>query len=77
MSVVALRYEVDLLIYYHRVPPNVRFLVDDVEDEWTYDTPFDYIHCRYLAGAIADWPKLIRKAYQLSDTPHLRHPRMS
>ncbi|KAF2237885.1 S-adenosyl-L-methionine-dependent methyltransferase [Viridothelium virens] len=46
------------------VPPNVSFEVDDMEKEWCYSTSFDYIHCRYLAGAIRDWPKLMRQAYE-------------
>ncbi|KAH0538562.1 hypothetical protein FGG08_004850 [Glutinoglossum americanum] len=40
-----------------RVPPNVAFQVDDIEDDWTYEAPFDYIHSRYLACAISDWPR--------------------
>lgn len=39
------------------------FEVDDVEQEWTYSAPFDYIHCRYLAGSLKDWPKLMRQAF--------------
>jgi len=31
------------------VPPNCRFEVDDVEDEWLYSHKFDYIHGRALA----------------------------
>lgn len=30
------------------VPPNCRFEVDDAEDEWTYNEPFDYIHARAI-----------------------------
>ncbi|KAK2765305.1 methyltransferase domain-containing protein [Colletotrichum kahawae] len=30
------------------VPPNVRFEIDDVEDEWTHSQPFQYIHSRNL-----------------------------
>jgi len=41
------------------LPPNVRFEIDDVEDPWTYSNPFDYIHSRYMAGSIQDWPKLM------------------
>ncbi|KAH0558736.1 hypothetical protein GP486_004618 [Trichoglossum hirsutum] len=52
-----------------RVPPNVRFEIDDAEDTWTYSTPFDYIHCRYMAGSILDWPRLVRQAYKLSCPP--------
>ena len=47
-----------------RVPPNVHFEVDDIEENWTYNRKFDYIHSRYLGGAIRDWPKLVRQAYR-------------
>jgi methylase of polypeptide subunit release factors len=47
------------------VPPNLQFFVDDIEDSWGYeDQPFDYVHARFLAGSILDWPKLMRQAYQ-------------
>ncbi|KAF2090434.1 S-adenosyl-L-methionine-dependent methyltransferase [Saccharata proteae CBS 121410] len=45
------------------VPPNVSFIVDDVESPWTYATPFQYIFCRYMAGAIGDWPGLIANVH--------------
>ncbi|KAK1640153.1 methyltransferase domain-containing protein [Colletotrichum phormii] len=45
------------------VPSNVKFEVDDVESPWLHSTKFDYIFCRSMAGAIADWPKLIRNIY--------------
>ncbi|KKA16356.1 Methyltransferase [Rasamsonia emersonii CBS 393.64] len=46
------------------VPPNVKFLVDDIEDDWGYEkTPFDFIHARYLCHSIKDFKKLIRQAY--------------
>ncbi|KAK2756460.1 hypothetical protein FQN54_005353 [Arachnomyces sp. PD_36] len=46
------------------VPPNVKFLVDDVEDEWGYeDEPFDFIHARYLVGSVKDMKRLIKQAY--------------
>ncbi|KAL8935196.1 MAG: hypothetical protein Q9211_004827, partial [Gyalolechia sp. 1 TL-2023] len=48
----------------HWVPPNVRFEVDDVEDEWAYHKPFDYIHCRMMGNAIKDWPRLHRQCYE-------------
>jgi trans-aconitate methyltransferase len=47
----------------HMVPPNVRFQVDDVEETWSYSSPFDLIHCRYMPACISDFPKLIRQAY--------------
>ncbi|CAI4220169.1 unnamed protein product [Parascedosporium putredinis] len=46
------------------VPPNVEFFVDDIEEEWTYSAPFDFIYLRMLLGAIGDWPKLIAQAYR-------------
>ncbi|KAF2136490.1 uncharacterized protein K452DRAFT_292338 [Aplosporella prunicola CBS 121167] len=46
------------------VPTNVKFEVDDVENEWTFPTPFDYVFSRYLASAIGDWPNLVKQAYK-------------
>ncbi|CCF45236.1 UMTA [Colletotrichum higginsianum] len=45
------------------VPPNVRFEVDDVEEDWLYSRPFDYIHLRFMNGSLVNWKKLITKAY--------------
>ena len=45
------------------VPRNVKFEVDDVEAPWTHPTKFDYIHSRFMAGSIADWPKLVQTCY--------------
>ena len=46
-----------------RVPPNVQFEVDDVEGEWTYNTPFDLVHVRFMAASIVDWPKLVKQTF--------------
>ncbi|KAL4945536.1 hypothetical protein BDV06DRAFT_26525 [Aspergillus oleicola] len=45
------------------VPPNVRFNVDDVEKQWVVSEPFDFIHCRYMAGSIKDWPRLVKQCF--------------
>ncbi|KAL1996319.1 hypothetical protein VTN49DRAFT_371 [Thermomyces lanuginosus] len=46
------------------VPPNVNFLVDDIESEWTYERDtFDFIHARFLAVSIRDFSKLIKQCY--------------
>lgn len=45
------------------VPPNVEFFVDDLESDWTYSTPFDFIYMRLLTGSILDWPKLFGQAF--------------
>jgi hypothetical protein len=49
-----------------RVPPNVTFEVDDIEAEWCFSQRFDYIHCRYLAGAIGDWPRLMEQTFKFT-----------
>ena len=46
------------------VPANVKFEVDDVEEPWTFQEKFDFIHARYLAAAIVDWPKLVVQAFR-------------
>lgn len=47
------------------VPPNVFFYIDDVESDWDHSPAkaFDFIHGRFLAGAIADWPALLRNCF--------------
>jgi hypothetical protein len=42
------------------VPPNLEFVIDDAEDNWTGQN-FDYIHVRMLAGAIKDWHRLLQQ----------------
>ncbi|KAE8152059.1 glycosyl hydrolase [Aspergillus avenaceus] len=46
------------------VPPNVKFYVDDVEKPWVEDEKYDFIHCRYMAGSIRDWPRLIAQCFE-------------
>ncbi|KAI1083005.1 S-adenosyl-L-methionine-dependent methyltransferase [Whalleya microplaca] len=47
-------------------PPNVQFQIDDAEQDWTFEpNSFDYVHIRYMIGAILDWPKLFRQAYRV------------
>ncbi|KAK1494838.1 UMTA methyltransferase [Colletotrichum tamarilloi] len=45
------------------VPPNVKFEIDDVESPWVNEHKFDFIFCRYMAGSIADWEKLIKNIF--------------
>ncbi|KAF4958683.1 hypothetical protein FGADI_2233 [Fusarium gaditjirri] len=48
------------------VPPNVRFEIDDATETWTWkDNTFDFIHMRYLFGAIQDWAALYQQAYRV------------
>ncbi|KAL1994558.1 hypothetical protein VTN49DRAFT_2028 [Thermomyces lanuginosus] len=47
------------------VPPNVKFLVDDIESDWAYESnPFDFIHARSLAVSIRNYEKVIRESYR-------------
>ncbi|RPA74047.1 S-adenosyl-L-methionine-dependent methyltransferase [Ascobolus immersus RN42] len=46
------------------LPPNVRFEVDDFEEEWVYRRTFDFIHGRNLVGTVQDWPRLLQQAYK-------------
>lgn len=48
----------------HSVPENVRFEIDDVDEDWTYSKPFDYIHSRFMTGAINNWRKFFGSAYE-------------
>ncbi len=45
------------------VPANCEFHVADVEQDWQYDKPFDYIHCRFLSMGIRDWPRIFRQTF--------------
>ncbi|KAI3548638.1 hypothetical protein CSPX01_03067 [Colletotrichum filicis] len=48
----------------HSLPPNVKFEVDDIEEPWTYSTPFDYIHTRMMTSSICDWPRFFKQAFE-------------
>lgn len=43
--------------------------MDDVESPWGYEqTPFDYVHARFLVGGIKDMPKLVKQSYKSVDS---------
>ncbi len=46
-------------------PPNVNFQIDDAQLEWTFpENSFDFIHVRYLHGAISDWKAFYQQVYR-------------
>jgi SAM-dependent methyltransferase len=45
------------------VPPNVRFYIDDLEDDWTFTTQFDFIFSRFMTGSIRDFPRYFKQCY--------------
>ena len=47
------------------VPFNLRFEVDDFEQDWTFQKDyFDLIHWRLLLASVSDYPKLFRQAFE-------------
>ncbi|KAK1833663.1 S-adenosyl-L-methionine-dependent methyltransferase [Podospora conica] len=46
------------------VPPNLEFQIDDCTAPWTFaPNSLDYIHMRWLVGAVQDWPALYAQAF--------------
>lgn len=54
---------IGLLIVFS-VPPNLKFEIDDLEEDWTWSRPFSYIHSRVMTGAVNDWDVYLRKIYK-------------
>ncbi|KAK1690623.1 hypothetical protein BDP55DRAFT_647905 [Colletotrichum godetiae] len=46
------------------VATNVKFEIDDIDEEWTYTLPFDYIHSRFMSSSIADWKAYLTKCFK-------------
>lgn len=44
-------------------PPNVSFIIDDLSDTWTFDSPFDFIFSRFMTGSISDWPHFFSQSF--------------
>ncbi|KAH9232172.1 hypothetical protein K456DRAFT_1840177, partial [Colletotrichum gloeosporioides 23] len=44
------------------VPPNCCFDVDDVEKDWTWLTPFNFIFVRNMIRSFSNWEDIVRKA---------------
>ncbi|KAF5650126.1 methyltransferase [Fusarium tjaetaba] len=45
------------------IPTNLQFQVDDLEDEWTFSYPFDFIFARVMTGSIGDFPKFFTQSF--------------
>lgn len=49
------------------VPPNVKFELEDCNQEWTWpEDTFDFINLRTLSGVVDDWDALFRNAYRVA-----------
>jgi hypothetical protein len=48
-----------------RVPPNVRFEIDDFEADWTFGSDkFDFVFARLLLTSISNYPRLYKQAFE-------------
>lgn len=45
------------------VPPNVRFLIDDVEDDWIEGEDYDFINMRHSCAYLKDVDRLLKNCY--------------
>lgn len=45
------------------MPPNVKFVIDDLEDEWLNGDNYDLVHLRFMSPVIKNVPKFIKQAY--------------
>ncbi len=50
------------------VPPNVRFLVDDIEDDWLNGSDWDFAHFRTMANTIRNLEEDDRSSFQVFRT---------
>ncbi|KAF9873549.1 methyltransferase domain-containing protein [Colletotrichum karsti] len=46
------------------VPPNCHFEVDDLEREWAWSQPFDFVFCRNMIGAFNSWEWIAGQAFE-------------
>ncbi|KAK0624950.1 S-adenosyl-L-methionine-dependent methyltransferase [Bombardia bombarda] len=46
------------------VPPNVKFIVDNIEDDWLNGSDFDLVHLRQMAPFIKNLDKVLRQSYE-------------
>ncbi|KAJ3549849.1 hypothetical protein NM208_g283 [Fusarium decemcellulare] len=51
-------------LYLSSVPPNVQFLIDDIDEDWNYSEPFDYIHSRMMNFSVTNWTDYLRKGFE-------------
>ncbi|KAF5649189.1 methyltransferase domain protein [Fusarium sp. NRRL 52700] len=47
-----------------RVPPNCRFEIDDLEDDWTFKHQFDFMFIRSMIASFKSWPDIFAKAFE-------------
>lgn len=45
-------------------PPNCKWEIDDIEQDWTYVQTFDLIHARMMTASFANWPKFFKQSFR-------------
>lgn len=43
--------------------PNVEFIREDIEDEWVFKEPFDFVHMRLMFSALYSHKDVVKKIY--------------
>jgi ubiquinone/menaquinone biosynthesis C-methylase UbiE len=46
------------------VPPNMKFIIDDAEEQWVFSHKFDYVHTRAMITAVYDWPRFLGQSFE-------------
>ena len=46
------------------VPPNVKFIIDDAEEQWVFSHKFDYVHVRVMIISLHDWSRFVRQGFE-------------
>lgn len=42
----------------------MQFLIDDIDEEWDYSQPFNYIYSRIINFSVTNWPEYLRKIFK-------------
>jgi ubiquinone/menaquinone biosynthesis C-methylase UbiE len=45
-------------------PPNVKFIIDDAEEQWVFSHKFDYVHVRVMIVSLHDWSRFVRQGFE-------------
>jgi hypothetical protein len=53
-----------LILIRYSGSPNLKFYIDDIEDEWVFESKFDYIHSRMMSVALGNWGRYLHKCYE-------------
>jgi hypothetical protein len=48
----------------HWIPPNVDFIVDDIEDAWVHAHDYDFAHFRFVNTVLKDNVGVFAKVFQ-------------